>query len=109
MIDAGEWVISDTCSELITALETRIHDDRESGARLDDVLKTNDRLDDVYEAARYALVSMLRPKKKPLELQLKETIAAIPDHTARMLFAYEHRDDLEKSVQPIKPRYRIGG
>lgn len=46
MIDSGEWMILDSCPLLIRSLETRVRDED----NLEDVLKTDDDLDDCYDA-----------------------------------------------------------
>jgi hypothetical protein len=99
LIESGDWIILDSCPILIRSIETRVHDDK----KLEDVLKTDDELDDAYDDARYGLVSMLREKGKPEEVKIAEKIASIPDHTARMLYAYEQYNRKEAQKRPIKP------
>lgn len=50
MIDSGEWMILDSCPLLIRSLETRVRDED----NLEDVLKTDDDLDDCYDACLVA-------------------------------------------------------
>lgn len=101
LLDAGVWVILDNCPLLIKALETRVRDEK----NLEDVLKVDgDQLDDAYDGARYGLLSMLKERGKPEEVKLAEKLSTIPDHTARMLYAYQHRLDQEKRDQPIKQK-----
>lgn len=101
LIDSGEWVILDSCPTLISAIETRVRDDK----RLEDVLKTEDELDDAYDAQRYGLLSMLKEKGKPESVKLAEKLDTIADPTARMLYAFQHRLDEEKRGQPIQPKF----
>lgn len=98
LIESGDWIILDSCPILIRSIETRMRSDKD----LEDVLKTDDELDDAYDDARYGLVSMLRERAKPEDVKLKEKIAAIPDHTARMLYAYEQMNKRNER-RPIKP------
>jgi hypothetical protein len=99
LIESGDWIILDSCPILIRSIETRVHDDK----KIEDVLKTDDELDDAYDDARYGLVSMLREKGKPEEVKIAEKIASIPDHTARMLYAFEQHNRKEAQKRPIKP------
>ena len=101
LIDSGEWVILDSCPILISAIETRVRDDK----KLEDVLKTEDELDDAYDSERYALLSMLKERGKPADVKLKEKLDTIADPTARMLYAFQHRLDEERRGQPIVPKY----
>ncbi len=100
LIESGDWIILDACPILIRSIETRIRDDKD----LEDVLKTDDELDDAYDDARYGLVSMLREKDKPEEVKLAEKLQSIPDHTSRMMYAYEQMNKKDESKRPIKPR-----
>jgi hypothetical protein len=100
LLDAGELIITQDCPQLIESLETRIRDEDE----LEDVLKVEDVGDDVYDGARYTLLSMLSERGKPEELKEAEKLASIPDHTARMIYAYELMQRREEKSKPIKPK-----
>jgi hypothetical protein len=108
LIDAAEWIILDSCPILIQALSTRVRDPK----NLEDVLKVDgDQGDDAYDSARYGLLSMLKERKKPEEVKLAEKLATIPDHTSRMLYAYQHRlKEQEKHTgfrQKVMPRWML--
>jgi hypothetical protein len=98
LTDSGEWIILANCEVLIRAIQTRVRDEK----KREDVLKTEDILDDAYDGCRYGLLSMLKERGKPEDVKLAEKIASIPDPTARMIYAFEHRNDKEKRSQPIK-------
>lgn len=99
-IEAGDWIILDNCSAAIASIETRIRDPKKA----EDVLKSEDELDDVYDDLRYGIVSMLKEKGKPEDVKLQEKLATLPDHTERMIYAYKHRLDEVKREQPIVRR-----
>ena len=85
---------------LINAIQTRVRNE----VKLEDVLKTEDDLDDAYDAARYGLLSMLKEKGKPEDVKLAEKLSTIEDPTARMIYAFKHRADEEKKSQPIRTK-----
>jgi len=107
LLDSGEWMILDSCPQLIESLESRVRDEK----NLEDVLKLDDLGDDCYDGARYGLLSMLAERGKPDDVKLKEKLATIPDHTSRMIYAYEQKlkqDAKQSAIKPkIMPRWAI--
>lgn len=101
LIDSAEWIILDVCSVLIAAIETRVRDE----TKREDVLKTEDELDDAYDGERYGLLSMLKERGKPAEVKLREKLETIADPTAKMIYAYQHRLDAERASQPVQPKF----
>jgi hypothetical protein len=54
MLARGQWLISDTCPQLISAIPSRVYDPKRTG----DLLKVGgDPLDDVMDSARYGVYS----------------------------------------------------
>ena len=106
LIDADEYYVLDTCEELIEALETRVRDEK----NLEDVMKIEDLGDDVYDCARYGLLSMLGEKGKPAEVRYQERVAQIEDPVARRIYAYEHwlKQQKQKSDGAFKPKFGRG-
>ena len=79
MANAGDlvWLISSECPELIESLPMLMRDPKD----LDVVLKTDKgqaKLEqDVSEAARYGLKSMLRSTPKPFEVETREKVEQV--------------------------------
>ena len=72
MLVRGQWLIADTCPQLISAIPSRIHDPKKSG----DLLKVGgDPLDGVMDSARYGLYSWITAAEKPPEIGLAERMA----------------------------------
>jgi hypothetical protein len=68
----GQWLISDTCPMLASALSSRVHDPKKPG----DVLNVaGDPLDEVYDSARYGLHSFVTASEKPIEVKRSEVVA----------------------------------
>ena len=106
MIETGDWIILDNCPVLIRSIETRIRNEK----NLEDVLKTDDDLDDAYDGARYGVFSMLRDKAKPAEVKFQERLDKILDPVARTVYLYQ--DYLKKQNQTgkkirIVPRWQM--
>lgn len=101
LLELDGWMVFDSCAETIKAIPSLIRNPE----KLEDVKKAETLADDIGDSLRMGLKSYLRPRSKPLELQLKEKIESIPDHTARMMYAFEHRFDVEKANEPVKPRF----
>jgi hypothetical protein len=68
MFRNGELVILDTCKEIIQAIPTLMRDPTE----LDDVLKTDAKGDDCFDAFRYGLYGQLATKNKPTESVIQD-------------------------------------
>lgn len=104
LIDSGEWIILDNCQILISSIETRVRNE----TKLEDVLKTEDDLDDAYDGSRYGLLSMLRERGKPADVKLAEKLATIPDHTSRLIYAYSHRLKEQSRNKAFQPKIALG-
>ena len=72
MLDAGEWLIADSCPELIRALPELVRDT----ANVEDIAKRDG--DDAADSARYGLKSRAsaKPGKPPIEQQVQERITS---------------------------------
>ena len=73
MLDAGEWLLTDNCVELIRTLPTLVRD----SVRIEDVEKMDG--DDAADAARYGLISRYAARRSgmarpPLEQRLAERV-----------------------------------
>lgn len=74
-LSAGEFVVLDTCPQVIAAIPSVVRDDK----RLEDILKTPTDADDVIDSLLVGLFGQLGTRKKPKELETRERIAAIAD------------------------------
>lgn len=107
LLDANEWVIADSCPELIKVLPTLTRDP----SHVEDVLKMED--DDPADAARYGLKSHLRKKnaQAPLEQRVAERVTS-SDLTLRAIQAKKaFADESAKTagqMQFTKRRWRPG-
>ena len=77
------WLISNACEGLIDAIPQAIYD--EDGKNDEDIKKTDTASDDILDEWRYGLKTMLNPRNKPPEVQLKEILDVIPDNTMKHL------------------------
>lgn len=99
MLSEFRWTISDACPLLISAMSTRIHDEK----RTEDVLKVEtDDEDDAYDAARYGLASHIHPGKKSEEQELKEKQEKdwSSDPTVAMLQYQKFKAERAKAAKP---------
>jgi hypothetical protein len=97
MLDAGEWHITENCSELIRVLPTLIRDP----ARIEDVEKMDG--DDAADAARYGLKSRYAARRAgmaraPVEQRIAERVTA-EDPTIRAMQARKAHIE----VRPVVP------
>lgn len=81
LLKRRELVILDTCPELIRAIPTRTRDDKQ----IEDVLKVEDKGDDVYDGASLGLFGMLGETKTPREELDKRKIESAPDEFTKVL------------------------
>lgn len=79
LIHDDTWFLTSDCPEALNSIPVLSHDEN----RPEDVEKTTDKSDDVADALRYGLKSMLRPRNKPFDDVLQEKMEQIPDYTAR--------------------------
>ncbi len=76
MLARGQWLISDTCPQPISAIPSRIHDTKKPG----DLLKVGgDPLDDIMDSARYGLYSWVTVAEKPGRMVLREALAPLAE------------------------------
>lgn len=106
LIESGDWIILDNCATLVRSIETRIRDEK----RLEDVLKTDDDLDDAYDGARYGVFSMLRERGKPEEVKFQERLERIENPVARTALLYqkylEEQSGGQNKKMKIVPRWQ---
>jgi hypothetical protein len=77
MLARGQWLISDTCPQLISAISSRVYDPKRTGG----LLKVGgDPLDDVMDSARYGVYSWITVAEKPLEVRRAETFGSFAEH-----------------------------
>ena len=103
MLDAGEWVITDNCAELIRTLPTLVRD----SAYVEDIAKVDG--DDPADAARYGLKSRYGSrgaiKEAPFEQRIVERITSA-DPTIRAIQAQKAYLQESKRSQPVFVRRR---
>jgi phage terminase large subunit len=103
MLDAGEWMITDNCVELIRTLPTLVRD----SAYVEDVAKVDG--DDPADAARYGLKSRYgarsRVKEPPFEQRIGERVTSA-DPTIRAIQAQKALLQESKRGQPVFARRR---
>jgi hypothetical protein len=65
LLQTGEWLIADTCPQLIESIASRLHDRKKPG----DLRKVpGDPLDDVADSARYGIYSFINASAPPQDL-----------------------------------------
>lgn len=101
MLENGELLISSRCTELIKALQSRLHDPDRSAV----VLKVSgDPLDDVYDSASYGVASWGRSHVTDPDEFLRTHLTA-SDMTARHL---QHLHIMEQLRQQNEPQSYLG-
>lgn len=103
MLDAGEWLLTENCVELIRTLPTLVRDQ----ARIEDIEKMDG--DDPADAARYGLKSRYGVRggrdHPPIEERLAERVTS-EDPTMRAMQARKAQFDESRRVQPVFVRRR---
>jgi phage terminase large subunit len=99
MLDAGEWLLTDNCVELIRTLPTLVRD----SVRIEDVEKMDG--DDAADAARYGLISRYAARRSgmarpPLEQRLAERVTSA-DPTIRAIQARKAQLEEPRRAQPV--------
>jgi phage terminase large subunit len=99
MLDAGEWVVTDNCIELIRTLPTLVRD----SARVEDIEKMDG--DDPADAARYGLKSRYGAGRgglngPPLEQRLADRVTSA-DPTIRAIQAQKANLEEFRRGQPV--------
>jgi len=95
LLESGQWIIADSCRQLIACLPTLTRD----GTQVEDVLKTEG--DDPADAARYGLKSRLQPGRPPLEQRIAERITAT-DPTSRAIQMQKALAEERRKSQPVR-------
>jgi hypothetical protein len=73
----------------------------------EDVLKVDGAIeDDIYDGARYCLLSEAKPRPKTEEVVYHERLEAIKDPMAARMFSLQHHMNKQKRFKTIKPRFR---
>lgn len=98
MLDSGEWLIADSCPELIRTLPELVRDQ----VNIEDIAKRDG--DDAADAARYGLKSRTssRPVKPPREQEFAERVTST-DPTVRAIQARKAELELPRGNRPILP------
>ena len=104
MLDAGEWLLTDNCVELIRTLPNLVRD----AARVEDVEKMDG--DDPADAARYGLKSRYgvgrgRQARMPLDQRLAARVVS-DDPTVRAIQARKAQIEETRRIQPVSFRHR---
>lgn len=112
MLQTGELVIADTCQNVIRAIESRVHDKKES-LKVEKVV--GDPYDDVWDALRYALYSHHEPEKKPIGMRVQDRLhlalkgdeakGIAPDLTSAMV---QYQRFMREEQQEDGPHYHVG-
>lgn len=91
-LDEGEWIITRNCKEAISALPTRVYDEKKNN---EDILKTNDLADDVADDLRYGLYSQYAPGDVPQDILIRQRVAHLTDPTSRAIQCMKLNSDIE--------------
>jgi hypothetical protein len=95
MLARGQWLISDTCPQLISAIPSRVHDPKKPG----DLLKVGgDPLDDVMDSARYGLYSWVTAAEKPWEVRRSELMGQFSEKLADQSLSAAERQSVATSA-----------
>jgi hypothetical protein len=98
MLEAGEWVLTENCAELIRTLPNLIRD----SARIEDVEKMDG--DDSADAARYGLKSHYGPRQGRVYVPLEHRLAAkvmSDDPTVRAIQARKAQLEETRRAVPV--------
>ena len=97
LLESGQWIISDTCRELIQVLPEMTRDER----NVEDIAKVDG--DDAADAARYGLKSRLGTRTPPLETRLLERMQQVKSDnpTVRALYARKFETEERGKGRPI--------
>lgn len=101
MLEQDQWVIADSCAQLIDCLPTLTRDT----ANVEDVLKASG--DDPADSARYGLKSRLSPGRAPVEQRVAERITAT-DATSRAIWMQKLMAEERRAGRPSHVPSRWG-
>jgi Terminase large subunit, T4likevirus-type, N-terminal len=106
MLEAGEWLLTDNCVELVRTLPNLVRDP----ARIEDIEKMDG--DDSADAARYGLKSRYgarhgigSERRMPLAVRLAERVTSA-DPTVRAIQARKAQIEESRRSQPVSFLYR---
>lgn len=99
MLDEGEWLVTDNCTEAIAAIPTAIYDPKKQN---EDVLKTDDMEDDVRDSLRYGLYSQFGPSEISDEEKLRQEISHLSDPTSRAIYIQKRVADCDKAARELR-------
>ena len=104
LVENDELIILDNCPGLISALEvvTRDEDNPEDVLKVDGAVE-----DDVYDGARYTLLSEAKPRPKTPEVEYHERLETIKDPMAQRMFSLQHHMAKKNRFKPVKPRFKL--
>lgn len=94
-LDEGEWIITRNCKEAISAIPTRVYNEKEGK---EDILKTNDLPDDVCDELRYGLYSQAKPDIIPDEVQFQENVKHLSDPTSRAIMLMRLNAERDRKI-----------
>ena len=95
MLDEGEYLVTEDCPRLITAIPQRIHDED----NIEDVLKVDDAGDNDCDAWRYGLYTQFAPKELPFAQKMQQRTAHLTDLTERTIHIQKILADREREVR----------
>jgi phage terminase large subunit len=101
LIEADEWFISSDCPEALSAIPVLKHDE----LKKEDVEKTEEVSDDVYDELRYGLKTMLGPGRKPFMVTLAEAVAAAPNANVAAMIDMKLRAERKAKTQRYGRQY----
>ena len=96
MLQNEQWVIADSCAQLIECLPTLVRDT----ANVEDVRKMAG--DDPADSARYGLKSRLSPGRAPIEQRVAERISA-SDPTSRHIWTQKFAAEERRAARAALP------
>lgn len=103
MLDEGEWIVTDSCKDVIQAIPMAVYNDKDAG-REEDVLKTSDLADDVRDSVRYGLYSAYAPSDLPEGQRIAQHISHLKDPTSRNIEIKRVSSSKEKAEIQITRR-----
>jgi hypothetical protein len=101
LIEQGDIVFLDNCKDIIAAMPGF---QRGEGDRGEDVLKTDTKADDLFDALKYLLLGFFNPVTKPKAVKDAEKVAKMPNDGMRYQYLAEqamrggHADDVIKQI-----------
>lgn len=101
LLQTGEWLIADTCPQLIESIASRLHDRKRPG----DLRKVpGDPLDDVADSARYGIYSFINaslPPQEVIDYEQLRYLASIGDLTSASI-RYQLMSEAPEAYEPAR-------